>query len=146
MQQKAGNYEILESGQVKILTFTLEPNEIDFIYKGKEGQDVETENGVLVSLDTNLSQELIKEGYMREIIRYIQDMRKEAGYQVSDRILCLVESEPAINEAVLLHSDTIKTETLSNELQVGGDLEWDLEKNVEIEGYLTKLAVKLYKS
>ena len=143
---KAGNYEILESGQVKILTFTLEPNEIDFIYKGKEGQDVETENGVLVSLDTNLSQELIKEGYMREIIRYIQDMRKEAGYQVSDRILCLVESEPAINEAVLLHSDTIKTETLSNELQVGGDLEWDLEKNVEIEGYLTKLAVKLYKS
>ena len=44
---------------------------------------------------------------MREIIRYIQDMQ-EAGYQVSDRILCLVESEPAINEAVLLHSDTIK--------------------------------------
>lgn len=145
-EAKAGNYERLDGGRVKILNFTLEENEIDFNYRGKAGRDVESDGGVLVALDTNISEELVMEGYMREIVRYIQDMRKEAGYQVSDRIQCMVVGDETIQNVLQIHGAAIKAETLSNEIQLGGDLEWDLEKSVDIESHPTKLAVKLFKS
>lgn len=144
-EAKAGKFELLENGQVKVLNYTLEASEIDFMYKGKAGQDVECESGLLVTLDTNLTEELTKEGLMREVVRLIQDMRKEAGYNVSDRIVVLVSTSSQLSQAVTNFADTIRTETLSDELRQSGDLEWDLEKDVEIEGHKTKLALKLSK-
>lgn len=95
-----------------------------------------------MSLDTEITPELRREGMMREVVRHLQEMRKEAGYEVSDRILVLIKSKGELEEAVTEFADTIKAETLANELQQGGDFEWDLEKDFEIEGNQATLAVR----
>ncbi len=141
-EAKAGNFKVLESGQVEVADVTLEPEEVELAYKGKEGVDIESEEGVVVSLDLVLTDELILEGLMREVVRAVQDMRKEAGYQVSDHIQLLVKSEGKLQEAVTFFADDIKAETLADELQQTGDLEWDLEKDFELEGFSAKLAIR----
>lgn len=141
-EAKAGNFKVLENGQVEVAGVVLEPEEVELAYKGKEGVDIESEEGVVVSLDLNLTDELVLEGLMREIVRTLQEMRKEAGYAVSDRIRIFVKTEGKLEEAVTHFADEIKAETLADELQQAGDLEWDLEKDLEIEGFTAKLAVR----
>lgn len=143
---KTGDFTILESGQVEVGEFTLEEDEVELLYMGKEGRDVESHMGIVVSLDTTVTDELRREGLMREVVRHLQEMRKEADYEVSDRILILIRSEGELEEAVTEFADTIKNETLADELQQGGDLEWDLEKEFKIEGHKAVLAVKRSKS
>ena len=52
----------------------------------QEGFVTEADNGVTVVLDTNLSEELLEEGFVREVVSKIQSMRKEAGFEVTDHI------------------------------------------------------------
>lgn len=141
-EAKAGHFEELENGFIKVLDYILEPGEVVLGYKGKEGVEVESEEGMVISLDFHLSPELLQEGLMREIIRHIQELRKEANYLVSDRIYALIKGPSEIEAAVLKYSDTIKEETLMVDLQVKGDFEGDIEKNIEIEGYSTQLAIR----
>lgn len=139
---KAGEFTVNDDETVEIAGFTLLPEEIDLGYKGKEGVDIEAQDGVVVSLDCEITDALLREGMMREVIRHLQDMRKEASYEVSDRIQILIKSEGELEAAITEHADTIKAETLADELQQGGELQWDLEKDFEIEGIQAKLAVK----
>jgi isoleucyl-tRNA synthetase len=74
--------------------------------------DVDGGHGIVISLDTHISEELKKEGYARDMIRTIQDMRKEAGYAVMDRIY--IDISGAGSEDILdVYTDTICSETLS---------------------------------
>lgn len=139
---KAGKYDIKENNNVEIAGLTLESGDFDLIYKGKEGYDVESQNGILVSLNTEVSEALLKEGLARELIRYIQDMRKEADYNVSDRISTLISTEGLLELAVTEFAGTIKAETLSIELRQSGDMDYDLEKIVELDEFHVKIAVK----
>lgn len=139
---KAGNFELMDSGQVKIGEFLLEENEIELAFKGKEGVDIESQNGIVVSLDTEITPELAQEALMREVVRHIQEMRKEANYEVSDRILLRIKASDDLKRAVQEYADTIKNETLADELQAEGDLEWDLQKDFLIDGNQVKLALK----
>ena len=141
-ESKAGNFKVLPDGRVEVAGFSLEPEEVELAYKGKEGVDIESEEGTVVSLDLTLTEDLEWEGLMREVVRSLQDMRKEAGYQVSDRIDVLVKSEGKLEAAVTKFAGEIKQETLAEELRQGGDFEWDLEKEFNIEGFSAKLAVK----
>lgn len=142
---KEGKFDI-EEGRVKVGNFMLEREEYELSYKGKEGHGVESEDGIVISIDTNLTEELVQEGLMREIVRNIQDMRKEADFMVSDRILVLLKSEGQMEMTIQSYADIIKTETLADELMQSGDIEWDIEKEVEIEGFATKIALKKSKS
>ncbi|MFA6305239.1 MAG: isoleucine--tRNA ligase [Candidatus Gracilibacteria bacterium] len=139
---KAGEFELLESGEVKVGEFVLQKDEVSVGFKGKEGFDVESEDGITVALDTVITEELKKEGYARDIIRFIQEMRKEADFQVDDRIYVLVEAPTEIAEAVSAFADYIKNETLAVEVQQSGNLEWDKEKVVQLEENSVKIAVK----
>ncbi len=141
-QIKEGNFEVLEDNRVKVGHFMLEKDEVEVGFKGKEGYDVQSEEGVSVALDTVLTDELKKEGYARDIIRTIQELRKEANYNVDDRIYISIEAMGEIAEAVTGFADYIKAETLSDELQQSGDLEWDKEKIVEIADEEVKIAVR----
>jgi len=143
---KSGDFEVLDSGQVKVGDFTLEPDEVELAYKGKEGFDIESQDGIVVSLDTELSPGLIREGYIRDVIRYVQDMRKEAVYDVSDRINLLLESTDELEKAVTEFADMLKSETLTDELRQSGDLDWDLEKSFEIDGLKVRIAIQRHNS
>jgi len=150
---KAGEFELLADGKVNIevegTVYVLDSNcenpaenEIEIGFKGKPGHDVVSNNGITVILNTEITQELKQEGYAREIVRTIQDLRKEAAYNVDDRIYVLVVTEGEISIAVTKFADYISRETLAIELQQKGDLEWDKENLIEIEGVQVKVAVR----
>ncbi len=87
MEAKNGNFVEKEGGIIDVGGFILEPGEYTMEYMPLEGTlDVEGGYGMVVALDTTITEELKIEGYARDIIRLIQDMRKEADYQVTDRI------------------------------------------------------------
>jgi isoleucyl-tRNA synthetase len=71
--------------------------------------------GYLVGLDTTLDADLRREGLAREIVRAVQDARKQAGLEVSDRIVLDVEGDAAVMAAVAAHRSHITTETLAHE-------------------------------
>lgn len=139
---KKGNYEELEGGKIKVGDKILEADEVAVGFEGKEGFDVQGEDGFVVVLDTTITEDLKHEGYAREIIRHIQEMRKKAGYEVYERIYLQVKAQGEFDEAVTKFADYIKKETLAVELQQSGEFIYDKEEEVEIDGNKVTLAVK----
>jgi len=86
-QAKSGNFIELDENTVKVGEFILEGDdfEIAFMTQGKS-DNIESGFGMVISMDLELTDELIEEWYARDIIRHIQEWRKEAGFEVSDRI------------------------------------------------------------
>jgi len=99
-------------------TVRLESNELDIIRTGLEGWQVESERGLSVAVDTEISHELRIEGLTREFVNRVQSMRKEADFDVVDRISIGFKGEELIKEAVVSMSDYIKEETLAEEIQL----------------------------
>ena len=79
-------------------------------------------NGLTVALDTTLTDDLIAEGLSREIINRVQNLRKQSGLEVSDRIILHVAGSPAVCEIVAQHAERISTETLATTLTEAEDL------------------------
>ncbi len=84
-----------------------------------EGYACAEDSGFLTALDTSLDEVLINEGLAREVVRSIQDARKQAGLDVSDRIVLGVSGSAAIEQALAQHRDYVMNETLAVEWQTG---------------------------
>jgi isoleucyl-tRNA synthetase len=84
-----------------------------------EGYACAEDSGYLTALDTSLTEDLVKEGYARELVRSIQDARKQAGLEVSDRITLGVSGSGNVEDALLEHRDYVMSETLATSWQVG---------------------------
>jgi len=111
--EKSGSIE-LDLGENGIIKLGSEGLEIT--RTGLEGWSVETENGLSVALDTEMSSELIQEGLAREFVNRIQNMRKEADFDVVDRITIGFEGTQELEEAVESMKDYIKSETLAEDI------------------------------
>ncbi len=85
----------------------------------KEGIFALTDNGLTVALDTVLTDELIEEGFVREIISKIQTMRKEAGFEVMDHIVVSVSGNDKIAAIMTANSNTICGDVLANAIEIG---------------------------
>ena len=75
------------------------------------------EDNLFVILDTTLTKELINEGYAREFVSKVQQMRKNNDYEMMDRIKIYYDGDEEIAEAVKLYEDYIKQETLANYIE-----------------------------
>ena len=97
-----------------------------------EGYVSESDGETSVVLDTNLTPELIEEGFVREIISKIQTMRKEAGFEVMDKITVYADGNDKIQEVMKEHEDEIKSEVLADEMVLGQTegyvKEWNINK------------------
>ncbi len=111
--EKAGSIE-LDLGDDGVIHLGSEDLEINRV--GLEGWSVETEKGLSVALDTELSPELVQEGLAREFVNRVQNMRKEADYDVVDRITVGFKGPGQLKEAVQSMNDYIKHETLAEEI------------------------------
>ena len=131
---KAGDFEEMPEGKLKVGDVVLEKDEFEVGFEGKEGFDVQGEGGFVVILDSHISPELKAEGYAREIIRHIQEMRKKAEFEVFERIYLQVKTSGELEDAITKFADYIKRETLAIELQQGANFTWDLEEKTEING------------
>lgn len=95
----------------------------------RQGFVTESEGGLSVVLDTTLSEALIEEGYVREMISKIQTMRKEAGFEVTDNIRLCVFGSSLLSGVLERNADLIKKEVLAKELcdsLCGYQKEWDI--------------------
>ena len=105
-----GSLQIETSGE----TYTLEPSEVDVQTQNREGFFVEVDARKFVALSTELTHELVLEGLARELVNKIQNMRKEADFNVSDRIkLRLTDASQLVAEAFQAHREYILRETLT---------------------------------
>ncbi len=116
------------------ITERLEGNELEIIRTGLEGWKVETERGLSVAVDTEISHELKLEGIAREFVNRVQNMRKEADFDVVDRITIGFESSEEVKEAVVSMNDYIKQETLAEKIEMNKLEVSDFDKSWEIEG------------
>ncbi len=95
----------------------LAPEEVLVQEKPKEGLAVASERGVTVAVDVVLTPELRAEGLAREVVRRIQNLRKDAGFELDDRIVTVYRAEGNLAEAIAAWRDYIAAETLSVELR-----------------------------
>ena len=94
----------------------LVPEDIELVMEPLEGYEVEASSGHAVALSVELDDELISEGLAREVVRAVQNARKEAGFEVSDRISLEIGGDAEIVAAARQHADYISAETLSEEI------------------------------
>jgi len=139
---KKGDYT-LESNTVQIADESLSLEDFDIQFTAKEGFSAEAQDGIVVILDTTITQELKNEGYVREIVRQIQEFRKELDLKVDDKIyLYLKTDSKTLENAITEHANYLRTETLALELQQSGNFEWDSEKYIKINEEEITLALK----
>ena len=111
--ETAGSLQVEAAGE----TYTLESSEIDVQTQNREGFFVEADARKFAALSTELTHELVLEGLAREFVNKIQNMRKEADFNVSDRIkLSLTDASPLADEAFRVHQAYILRETLTIEV------------------------------
>ena len=106
----------------------------------KDGYVSESNYGITVVLDTNLTPELIEEGYVREIISKVQNMRKDSGFEVMDHINVYEKGNDKIKEIILANKDVIMKEVLADKIVV--DETAGIEKVWTINGEECKIAVE----
>ncbi len=124
----------LKAGSIK---FKVDDSDIELLEEDvlietaqKDGYMACSDNGITTVLDTNLTEELIEEGFVRELISKIQTMRKEAGFEVLDKIEVGVANNDKIKNIMTNNCDVIKADVLANEINFdkinGFDKEWSI--------------------
>ena len=98
-----------------------------------EGYVSESDHTITVVLDTNLTPELIEEGFVRELVSKIQTMRKEAGFEVLDKIRVYAKDNDKIVSIMKNHGDEIKSEVLAEEIVTGETKGYEKEWNINSE-------------
>ena len=124
---KVGSLEIVIAGNT--VTLTLEDVEISS--QDIEGWLVANANGITVALDITISDELKQEGIARELVNRIQNIRKDSGFEVTDKIKVELKRDGVLEMAILKNEEYIKSETLTSdlvfvdEIENGTEIEFD---------------------
>jgi len=112
--------QILEELNVKSLDLAEGDGALDSLPADRRGLTVaEDEAGYAVGLDTAVTPELADEGLARELVRRIQNLRKAAGFEISDHIATYYQGPPRLRAVLQKHGDYVRQETLSDELTEG---------------------------
>jgi isoleucyl-tRNA synthetase len=122
-------------------TLHLEPHEVEVRTVEKPGYATAEEEGYLVGVDIAVTPELEREGLARELVRHIQEARKNAGFRIADRIVTGYQASPQVAEAFAAYGPYIQQETLSVELQPG-PLADGYTEHVDIEGEAVTLHLR----
>lgn len=134
--ERQGTKEITLDG--KVLTLTLDDVEIT-------SQDIEgwlvasSSTGLVVALDATITDELRAEGIARELVNRIQNLRKDTGLEVTDRIQIFLQKQDTLEKAVRANEVYIKAETLANEILFAGNLQGE---EVVFDDIVTKIGIQ----
>ncbi|MXO06415.1 isoleucine--tRNA ligase [Flavobacterium sp. HBTb2-11-1] len=116
---KQGTLDIVIAGN----SVTLSLEDVEITSQDIEGWLVANSNGITVALDITLTEELKNEGIARELVNRIQNIRKDSGFEVTDKIKVQIKRDGILEDAVLKNEDYIKSETLTDELVFADTLE-----------------------
>ncbi|MBO6140387.1 MAG: isoleucine--tRNA ligase [Ruminococcus sp.] len=125
--------ELDETGELKleisIGEIALSKDDLLIETEQKEGYCTLTQNGVTVAMDTNLTEELINEGFVREVISKLQTMRKDSGFEVMDHINVTISADEKLAAVIDANKAQISTDVLADSITLGdaeGGKEWDI--------------------
>ena len=138
--------ELNEKGMLKLdvdgVEVTLFKEDLLISMEQKEGFVTEADNTVTVVLDTNLSEELIEEGFVFEVISKIQTMRKDSKFEVTDHIKVAVTGNEKLGGIVMANKESIASKVLADEMTTEGSFEISKEWSVNGE----KVTISLEKA
>lgn len=140
-QAKAGDFVEKDNG-VQVGKYFLETETYDIAFLGNENFDVASEDGIVVALNTEITPELENEGMVRELIRLVQEARKEAGFEVADRILLNIETTPELSEILKKFEDEIASEVLAQNISYEDTSPADFSAEIVIGTTKTILSLK----
>ena len=121
------------------LTVQIDYEDVEIVSEDIEGWLVAIERGVTVALDTELDETLIREGLAREFVSKIQKIRKDSGFDVTDRIALVVETDDVTFESLMTMRSYIVSETLAETLDRGEGLEGN---RLDVNGSTVSVRVK----
>ena len=120
-----------QSGEIRIEEEVFSLEEIEIFQKPKEGTATISNSFIAIELDCELTPELIKGGYAREVVNRIQRARKEQGYKVSDRVDVIYEAQGELGEAMFEMADYIAGEVLALDFKAGQPSEDFVKSSVD---------------
>ncbi|TFH47001.1 MAG: hypothetical protein E4G92_05750 [Bacteroidia bacterium] len=137
--EKNGSRDLVIGGE----TFTLTAAEVEIISEDIPGWLVANEGRLTVALDITVTDELLQEGIAREFVNRIQNIRKESGFEVTDKIRVIIEDLPAVAVAVARHSGYIASQTLALDIKLSPTAELaSLNfKEIDVEEVMVKIVV-----
>ena len=127
---KSGKVEPIMIDDVEI---DLDSNNLLVTMQGKEGFAFAGEGEIGVVLDTHITEELKEEGYVREVLSKVQNMRKDKGFEVLDRINLFVGGNEVIENVIKKHEEEIKSETLALTVKYNEDRKDYVDTNINGE-------------
>ncbi|HEX8268681.1 MAG TPA: isoleucine--tRNA ligase [Flavobacterium sp.] len=120
-------------------SITLTAQDVEISSQDIEGWLVANSGNITVALDITISETLKNEGIARELVNRIQNIRKDSGFEVTDKITVRIQRQPSIEQAIKSNEQYIKDETLTRELIIENSLEGGIE--VEFDDIQTKLLI-----
>jgi isoleucyl-tRNA synthetase len=123
-------------------SITLELADVEITSQDIEGWLVANEGALTVALDVTLTEDLLKEGIARELVNRIQNLRKDSGFDVTDRIDVMLQKNDKIAKAVHSNIEYIKTETLTEKLEIMDKVNNGIE--ITFDDVSTKLFIKIH--
>jgi len=137
--EKNGSAKLnLNDGNEIELTLT----DVEITSQDIPGWLVSTEGGITVALDVNITDELKQEGIAREFVNRIQNLRKESGFDVTDKILVEIQEHELLNSAVNNFKDYISAQTLAKDIKISSKVNSDKAREIEIDEEI-KTTIKL---
>ena len=127
--EKTGEFKI-ESGEQKII---LNSEEINISTKDIPGLLALKKNDITVAMDTTITDELKSEGIAREIVNKVQNLRKDNGLELTDRIIIRILTENTINKSVDQFNEYISSQVLANEIRIVENIEQETPGTVFVE-------------
>jgi isoleucyl-tRNA synthetase len=133
--EKQGVFSFDIEGQNSII----ELDDVEIISEDIPGWLVANEGNITIALDVTVSEDLRKEGLARELVNRIQNIRKNSGYEITDRIIINVSGQPEMNKSIEAFNDYIKKQVLADELDVVDNLVDGVELDFEGFNLLVKI-------
>lgn len=133
--------KVLAAGEMELELngnkYTVGSDMIDVKINAKEGFAVAMENNVFVILDTNLNQDLVDEGFAREVVSKVQQLRKQKDLEMMDNITITLSCDDEVAAAVEKHKEYIMSETLAVEMTAG-----EASEKFDINGHETGIVIE----
>jgi isoleucyl-tRNA synthetase len=133
-----GSYPVNINGEQIVLT----AEDVEIISEDIPGWQVANDGRLTVALDITVSDELRFEGIAREFVNRIQNIRKEKGFDVTDKITVSIEDNEFVRETVKRHSSYIRSQTLATQVKLAKSFTGSDIREVDIDEVIVKVEVE----
>ena len=141
---RSGEWRLREDGTVEVGGVILQPDEFELTARARSGHEVAEEGDLLVALDTELDDELHAAGFAREVAHRLQALRREAGFEISDRIRYAIRLTAEAEARLNPHLEWLQSEVLGTDGTLGPEADLPdaaARTTVELDGETVELAV-----